>query len=139
MKTKVSIVTGTGLSILLEVGLCSFLAACGPKEDGSWMMCHHVQNVLLLLGGGLILMHGLALLLPEKLQAKNGLLIAGVILSICCIILPQNVIHMCMMDTMRCHTVMRPGVLVISILGILADLAGVFFSQTSKNDSTLHI
>ena len=132
MKTKVCAVTGLIIAVLMEVGLCSFLAACGPKEDGSWMMCHYVQNVLLLLGGCLVLLHTLALVFSETTHIAGGILLAGVLLFVCCIVVPDRVIHMCMMDTMRCHTVMQPGVLVISILGILADLTGTIFFITAK-------
>lgn len=132
MKTKVCGVIGLGISVLMVVGLYSFLAACGPKEDGGWMMCHYVQNVLLLLGACLVLLHVLAVVFPQKTKIAAGLLIAGIMFFTCSIVIPDHVIHMCMMETMRCHTVMQPGVMVISILGILADLTGVVFSITTQ-------
>lgn len=35
-----------GLGLLLSLGSCTVFAACGVKEDGSWMRCHGAQTTV---------------------------------------------------------------------------------------------
>ena len=120
MKKKWCTIAALAVNIVLLVGLVSFLDACGPKEDGSFMMCHHARNVLLLFGTAIAVFHLLGLFLPEKYGFEKGLALASFIVCVCAVLIPQKIIPLCMMNTMRCHTVMRPGALVF--LGLIIGL-----------------
>ena len=125
---------GLLLSAVLCVGLCTFLDACGPKEDGSFMLCHHVRNVLMLFGGALAVLHLLGLILPDRCMAVNGLALASVVVCICGVLIPQNIIPMCMMNTMRCHSVMRPGASVLLILVLCTDIIHLVTALKRSSD-----
>ncbi|MBR1471483.1 MAG: DUF4418 family protein [Lachnospiraceae bacterium] len=121
-KTKVWMGMTLLLSIVLLVGLGTFLKACGPKEDGGFMMCHYAEHALSLLAAVLAACHLLGLVLPRQWQVQNGLALASAIVCIAGILLPQNIIPLCMMNTMRCHSVMRPGASVLFGIILILDM-----------------
>ena len=58
--------------------------------------------------------------------------------SVSVIFIPNNVISLCMMDSMRCHTTFKPAVIVIaSVLGALAvvdSILGIIKTGKSNED-----
>ena len=47
-------------------------------------------------------------------------------LSVLALLLPGHLIDLCMMETMRCHTVMTPAVTVLSLLNIMVAAADIY-------------
>jgi hypothetical protein len=104
-------------NLVFLIGLRTFASACGMKEDGTWMTCHWAMQALSGMAAVLLADSVLNLILQDP-KIKTGIMAAMIPAAILCIILPENLIGLCMMDTMHCHTVMRP----FSILMSMADL-----------------
>ena len=101
------------LSLLLAVGSIVWFHACGAKEDGSYMTCHWAQVMVTALGAAMLLM-SLVQLLFRDFSARRGISAALVLMAVLTALVPQTLIHMCMMADMRCQSLMRPAVIVIS-------------------------
>lgn len=97
---------------------------CLPNADGSWMTCHWAGNAVAGLAGVLVVISAAHLLVRGD-QVKLGLSLAVVPVALLACLVPENVIHMCMMRSMRCHTVMRPAVIVCAALMIAAAVADI--------------
>ncbi|MCR5254049.1 MAG: DUF4418 family protein [Treponema sp.] len=102
------------LSVFLCLGSVFLFHACPQKPDGSWMACHHVQNVITLLGACLSFLSVLCIGTPRLLKIILSAVIAAA--SIFAILIPGTLMRMCMMHEMRCWTVMKPSVTVLCIL-----------------------
>ncbi|MGK2349488.1 DUF4418 family protein [Actinomyces sp. W5033] len=103
------------LAALLAVGVTTVFSACDPKPDGTWMHCHHCQNQVTA-GGAL-----LALVLGASAFVRNRALRAvlqalGVVGAVVVLLLPGIICPLCMMETMRCHTVFQPFTRIMSVL-----------------------
>ena len=53
-------------------------------------------------------------------KMKMGLDIAIIPMALLAAAIPGNIINLCMIATMRCHTIMHPAVIVMSVLMIAA-------------------
>ena len=106
-------------SILFLIGSLTFLAPCGPKEDGGWMTCHWAGNAVAGAAAVLAVIAVLHLIAPDD-RMKAGLSLAAIPAALLALLLPGSIIGLCMMDTMRCRAVMRPGAAVMSVLVIAA-------------------
>ena len=103
------------LCAVLLAGTITFLAPCGPKDDGSWMNCHWAGRVNTALAAVLLTMAVMHLAAPMggiKLGLDLAMLPAGVLATQ----VSGHVISLCMMETMRCQSVMKPGVMVLGLL-----------------------
>ena len=76
---------------------------------------------MLALGGAQAAIALLALLLPIQ---KQGLYLAMLPVSVAGLLTPGTLIDICKMNTMRCRMVMRPAMLVLFALTLVASLAG---------------
>ena len=103
------------LSIVFIVGLLTFAGACGPAEDGSFMTCHWAGQAVTALAV-LLLVTSIIRLAVRDRGMKKGLSIAMMLTAITAAIIPGNLINLCMMNTMHCHAVMRPFVIVMAVL-----------------------
>ena len=113
-------------ALLLGFGIVFFFGACGPKEDGSWMACHWAERAVLVLG---ILCSLLALL---KLFCANdgvklGLSVAIFCISLAAFFVPGRIFSLCKNIQMRCHLLMKPSVLVVTVLLCLFCLLDIIF------------
>ncbi len=103
------------LSIVFLVGLLTFAGACGPKEDGSFMTCHWAGQAVKALAV-LMLITSIVRLAVRDRGMKKGLSIAIVLTAITAAVIPGILINLCMMNTMHCHAVMRPFIIVMAVL-----------------------
>ena len=116
------------LSFVLFLGTIFVFHACPAKDDGSWMVCHWAEH------GVIALSAPLAFLSLIRLFIKNGLIKTGISLSFVPIavltaFIPGVFINLCMMKDMRCHTIMRPSVIVLCILIAALSLVDVLVQQ----------
>jgi hypothetical protein len=123
------------LSALLCFGTKYLFHACGPKEDGGWMACHWAEQAVF--GIGLVL---LVLSLVMTFAFKDGKTKSGIALSLeaiaaLALVMPNHLISLCMMNTMRCHAVMKPAVIIISILIILCGMAACILHRKEDTES----
>ncbi len=109
------------LAALLTVGSFTFFKACGEHE-GKFMACHWAQNAVTLIGIVITLLALLRIILKNS-GIKAGLAIGVFASAAAVIFIPNNVISLCMMDTMSCHTTFKPAVIVIA--SVLTAAAGV--------------
>ena len=109
------------LSALYLTGTLTFLQPCAAHDDGSWMNCHWAGRVLVCIGVLLVLLAILKCIVGAP-GMKRGLALATAPVALLAILVPGPVISLCMMDTMRCRAVMRPGALVFGILIAAASL-----------------
>ena len=108
-------------ALLLTIGSFTIFKACGAHE-GKYMACHWAQNAVTLIGTVITLLALLRIVLKNK-GIKAGLA-SGVFLSaVSVIFIPDSVISLCMMDTMRCHTIFKPAVIVTAC--VLAAVSGI--------------
>ena len=117
--------TALALSVLMAAGVQTVFRACAQKEDGTWMHCHEVQKYLFIIGIILALLSVLGLAVKKR-TAAILLDFASIIFAAVAVLLPGTVMQMCMMDTMRCYTMMQPfarvtgGVLIlVSVIDII--------------------
>ncbi|MBP3902514.1 MAG: DUF4418 family protein [Blautia sp.] len=103
------------LSIIFLVGLMTFAGACGPKEDGSFMTCHWAGQAVKALAVLLLITSIVRLAIRDR-GTKKGLSIAIVLTAITAAVVPGILINLCMMNTMHCHAVMRPFIIVMAVL-----------------------
>ena len=105
----------SAFSLLLFLGSFTVFAACGIKEDGSWMRCHSAQTMVTIFAAVL----SACLLLQAFTRQKalrvvlNGIGIAG---SAIIFLLPGKLMPMCMMHTMHCYTLFQPFVRIMAVL-----------------------
>ena len=103
------------LSALLLAGGVTVFSACEPKPDGTWMHCHQCQNMVAGSAVGLIALYGASALVKNK-PVRLALLALAVIASVVVFFIPGGICPLCMMKTMRCHTVFQPFVRIMSVL-----------------------
>ncbi len=102
------------VSAIFLVGIRSLFAPCKPKADGSWMVCHWAGQAVTGVAAVLVIMSILHLLFSNP-ASKLGLAAGMIPVALLAAVLPGPMIHLCMMDTMRCHSVTRPAVLIVSL------------------------
>ena len=103
------------LSLVFLFGTKCAFHACAPKQDGSWMLCHWAEQVIVALGVVFTVL-SLSRFFIRDNKIKAGISISFVPLSVLTLLVPGVLVNLCMMKEMRCHTVMRPSVVVLSIL-----------------------
>ncbi len=116
------------LALLFAVTSLTVLGPCGPKPDGSWMVCHWAGNVA---SGLAIVMSTMALahLLLGNPWAKIGIDVGLIPVSVLCMLVPGVLIGLCRTSTMRCHTAMRPADILFSGLIIAIALIDILVQK----------
>ena len=130
-------------TVILFTGIRAVFHACDAVQDAAagthmmsadaavqvtWMSCHWAERAVWLAAGAM-LVQAVALLVYRgrgRHGIKAGLSLAITVQSAVCALIPGVGISLCMMETMRCHTVMRPSVTVLCILLTVSSLAGTF-------------
>ncbi|MBQ9257098.1 MAG: DUF4418 family protein [Acidaminococcaceae bacterium] len=115
------------LSLLLCLGVQFLFPPCGPKADGSWMLCHWA-GVFVSATGGIMIILNCARFFFKKLYC--GWIHLGMIaLSFLAIGLAGYAIPLCQMETMRCQAIFKPAVLLICILILLVTAADILWRR----------
>lgn len=99
--------------------------ACGAKEDGSFMACHWAEQAVLAFGIAILIMAVLRLIFSNS-GVKTGLSLAIIPSAIIAAMIPNVFINLCMMKDMRCHSVMRPAVIICAAVIAALAAAGIF-------------
>lgn len=103
------------LSAFLCAGVRFVFHACAPKEDGSWMTCHWAEQAVFA-AAIILVVQSVLLFLIRRNGIKSGIAMAMVPVALSVAVLPGGSIRLCMMESMRCHTVMRPAVTILAVL-----------------------
>lgn len=119
-----------GCSLCLSVGVKLVFHACGPMEDGKWMTCHWAEQAVLVIGGVMTVISLLVLFVTNG-GMRRGLALSLAPLGIGAALIPNTMIKLCMMSDMRCHSVMKPAVI---IFGVAAAVLGAVYALVGKKD-----
>ncbi len=122
------------LSALLLAGGVTVFSACEQRADGSWMHCHQCQNMVAGSAVGLIALYGASALATKK-PVRLALLALAVIASVVVFFIPGGICPLCMMKTMRCHTVFQPFVRIMSVL-VAGSGIGALVASFKKDQKT---
>ena len=113
-KTVVMDIILAVLSAVLCLGTKFVFHACAADAE-SVMTCHWAEQAVT--GTGAVLfIQAAAILLTGNSGTRKGISLAMVPTALLAVCIPGGLIRLCMMDTLRCHTVMRPAVMVLGIL-----------------------
>lgn len=122
------------LAMLLCFGVKLLFHACGAKDDGSYMSCHYAEQAVFAFGIVLVIEAAFVLLLPKK-ELRHGAALSLVPTAVLTAVLPANFIPLCMMETMRCRSVMRPAVLIIGLLLAALSMCYVVLDRKTENEA----
>ena len=125
------------LSLILIGGIKTLFKACTEQTSSNYMTCHWAEQTVFALAVSLLVLSVVNLLYKGRGQhgIKAGLCLSMAPVSAACALIPGVVIRLCMMETMRCHTTMRPAVTVLCILLSACSLAGFVLH---RNDCGKH-
>ncbi len=113
------------LSALLVLGVLTVFGACGMKDDGTWMKCHGAQTEVAKLSGAMTALFLLAAVFRNR-TAKIILYGLGTAGSVVVFLIPETIMPMCMMRTMRCYTVMQPFVRIMAVMiAVFSGISGM--------------
>ena len=116
---------------LIAIGVKTVFSACPVMEDGSYMSCHNAENVVFILAiVQALLIIGTIVIKNKKAAAVFGALF--VISSLASIIIPENVVHLCMMASMRCHSVFKVFNISANVLGLILFAIFTFLDVKSR-------
>lgn len=115
------------------VGLKTLFRSCGPMEDGSWMTCHWAEQAAFGAAVALLIIAALRFVSANP-GVKLGISIASIPVSLLGIVFPGVLIRLCMMNTMRCHAVMRPFCIVMSVLIIILSVIDIIIERGPKEN-----
>lgn len=119
------------LSAALLVGSFTFFAACGAKDDGSFMNCHNAQIMLTALGALLTAQSLAAFIVPDR-RVKAGLNLATTLTAVVTALVPQTLIPLCMMPDMHCRSVTQPMAMLFASLVAVAALVSAVLNLKRK-------
>lgn len=103
------------LSAALLAGGVTVFSACEPRPDGTWMHCHQCQNSVAASAAGLAVFFGTAAFIKNK-GVRLALQLLCLVGAVVVFFIPGVICPLCMMKTMRCHTVFQPFVRIMSVL-----------------------
>ena len=109
------------LAVLYAVGSFTFFRACPAKDDGSFMGCHYTQITNTLFGLIYVVLTAADMLIPEKYGFSKGFAAAVIVSAVVITVAMFTVLPFCMMNTMRCHTTLRPFSVVFGIALIIVE------------------
>jgi hypothetical protein len=121
MKNKLSFlnILPVALGLILSAGTATLFRACGMKEDGTWMKCHTVQEAVIIAGLSAALWFLIAALIRHHV-VRVLFYILGIVGCIAIFLLPGTAMPMCMLQTMRCYTIMQPFVRIMAAAAAIA-------------------
>ena len=104
------------LSAALLAGGVTVFSACEPRPDGTWMHCHQCQNSVAASAAGLVVFLRNRRVFVKNKGVRLALQALSLIGAIVVFFIPGVICPLCMMKTMRCHTVFQPFVRIMSVL-----------------------
>ena len=121
------------LSVVLAAGSATFISAC-PVSGEHTMVCHWAQIAVTSLAAVLAVISLIAVVIPDE-KIKTGVLTAVIPVSVLTFLIPGTLIHLCMMESMRCLSVFQPAVRIFAAVILIVALAGVIRSFAAKKES----
>lgn len=113
------------LNILLIIGTATFFSSCGAKDDGSFMHCHTACRMVQLVTAMMIVADLIGVFLRNE-KIKKIIMIIQIAAAAVAMFIPGKIISLCMMPQMHCRMLMRPFVIAMEVLILLAAVVGLF-------------
>lgn len=110
------------LALLIAIGSQTFLGSC-VHDDGSFGACHWAGRMLMGVGA-LLAAQSLLVLFARDHGRRAGLFLAMAPTALLGILTPGTIISLCGMATMRCRALMRPAMILLCVLALMAALTG---------------
>ena len=110
------------LALLIAVGSQTFLGPC-VHDDGSFGACHWAGRMLMGVGA-LLAAQSLLAQMARDHGRRAGLFLAMAPTALLGILTPGTIISLCGMATMRCRALMRPAMILLCVLALMAALTG---------------
>lgn len=111
------------LSIVLIAGVKTLFKACDAKDDGTFMTCHWAEQAVFAVAAAMVIISLLAIIAGDG-RAKAAYCLSLIPLAAVTAFLPGNIIPLCMMEGMRCNSVMQPAVMILSAAIAVVALIG---------------
>ena len=109
------------LSAVLAAGVMTVFRACAAKDDGTYMNCHNAQLTVFWIAVGMTAAAVIMIFFKNrKMLICLQFLYAAA--AVAAALVPQTIIHMCMMNDMRCQAVLRPTVIVICVIAAVVSV-----------------
>lgn len=123
------------LAALLVVGVATFAGPC-IHEDGTEAACHAASRAVLVVGA-VACVSTLASLIVRSSKASGACALVAACCGAFAAIAPSTLLGLCMMQTMRCWTVMRPFAMVCGAVLLLCAViaAARSFALAGKSGS----
>ena len=103
----------------LVTSLTVFTPCKEPMENGMWMSCHWAGHAVSGVSAVLVVLALVHTFMADA-KVKMGVGISMIPVALLAAVIPNNLISLCKMNTMRCHSVMTPGTIVMSVVVIVA-------------------
>lgn len=118
----------TLLCLLTAAGSKLWFHACPVQAGARIMPCHWAEQAVFATAVVMTLQSVLLFVLTGD-EARMAVSLSILPEAVLLMLYPGTLISLCMMPTMRCHTVMRPAVLVLAALIFLAAAASAAFHR----------
>ena len=106
-KGRVISLISSAAGLLLTVGSMTVFSACGPKEDGTLMICHNAQIRVAMCGIGLAVLFAIAAFVKSK-AIKLICDTAALVLSVVTFMTPGVLLQICHLSNMHCQVRLKP-------------------------------
>lgn len=119
------------LSLILLTGSRTIFAPCTPKTDGTYMSCHWVGITVTGIAAALTVISLFHLFTTDK-GIKTGLDLSVIPIAVFTALIPEHLIQLCMLNHMRCNSIMRPCVVILAVLLIFTAVCNLLFCDRKK-------
>lgn len=109
---------------VLFLGTKLIFHGCEVMEGESVMACHWAENAVFGIAAVMLCL-SVIMLISKSAGARLWLSVAMIPSAVLAILVPGTLINLCMMAEMRCHSVMRPSVTIVSVIIILLSVFNV--------------
>lgn len=120
------------LALVLTIGSFTVFKACPVGEDHV-MACHYAQLAVTTIGF-VFTIQALAALLITNSKIRLGIAIAQIPLVIAVFFVPGTVFSLCMMSSMRCISIFKPAVRIVSGLSFVVTIADIVLNVVRNKE-----
>jgi cytochrome bd-type quinol oxidase subunit 2 len=136
MKNKSTFVTDLLLfsaSVFFSIGTKFIFHACDKKDDGTYMACHWAEQAVFAVSIAIVVI-SVTVIFVKNRHLKAGAAASVIPCALMAAVIPNNMINLCMMNTMRCHSTMRPFIIISAVIIIILAIADIILNIRKKED-----
>jgi len=129
-RLNIPLIVGVAFSALLVVGVLTFAGPC-VHDDGSHAACYAASQAILVAGIVALVASAAGAVMRNSL-AQGMLAVSVVLASAFAAASPGVFFPLCMMQTMRCHLIMRPFALVVGVVACICGIVAAVVAFRAK-------